>query len=624
MNMKKIIVLLIALTVTFSVKAQWVDNPASNTFLANTSADAGEIYLSTNPGNGDTYVQWNQYYANGWSPSLQRLNFVGEPQWGPDGIHPSYHTLSSWSQGVAMTATTDNAVVTCFSTDAGQSVAIKINADGTYAWGEQGVTLFNGAGGSRTEIIAGDDGGVWTLGSDYTNLYLQYVNADGTTNPIVTISDNGGQSCMFGQMTLSNDNRVFVTYEKLGSGYYTNKQIFVAGYNTDGSAFSQETLLMSTQTFQSTYIHSALSDGMGGGYVYIWHPGIGSAFNIYVFHFNQNGATTIMDTNGTAVHSSDPSNFYLNAYATVDPDSHDIILAYNQTDASTQSSYKIYINRITYLGERVWGDGILVLNNGNIACGGLRIDAFEYGGGFSLIYHKGTASGWTSSTVEAQGFDIDGNTIWNTQMCSGTYGKTGDDNSTGFHGGQNIVAWVNNSTGGLYGQNIGQNGEMGEITPPTPPTPCYAPADFEGEAAYNANLDVSYVVYSWTAPEILPLHYNLYCDEAKDIIQIDGNFTSYYQEFEPGDYIFRLTAVYEDCESDYALTPGGDDYLLIEIIDHQSVPENTYEEIVTITEIYNIKGQVIKAHDIPELSQGLYIVKGMTSSGKTVIRKIVR
>ena len=94
-NMKKLSLIIIALAVTFTVKAQWVDNPSTNTFIANTSADAGEIYLATNTNTGDTYVQWMSFVGgNGWSPNLQRLNFAGEPQWGPDGIHISAHEFS--------------------------------------------------------------------------------------------------------------------------------------------------------------------------------------------------------------------------------------------------------------------------------------------------------------------------------------------------------------------------------------------------------------------------------------------------------------------------------------------------------------------------------------------------
>lgn len=620
--MKKLFFIIIALALTFTIKAQWVDNPAQNTFLANTSADAGEIYTATNHNTGDTYLQWSSFVGgNGWSPTLQRVNFEGVPQWGPDGIHIAGHPFASYSQGFAMATTADGGVVSCFAANDDHSYAVKINPDGTFPWGEQGVQLFGGLGFSRVEVIATDDGGIWTLGFDYQNLYLQYINE--TTGPTITIHDNGGQKCMFGQLTLGYDNKVFVTYEKLGNGMYTDKEIYVAGYNTDGTQFSPETLLMSSQTFQSTYIHSAISDGMGGGYVYIWHPAIGN-FNVYVFHFDQYGASTMLSTNGVPVHSTDYDNLYISASATVDPDSHDIILFYEQTDDAYQIQCKLFINRITSYGERVWGDGILVLDNGTAPCGGYRIDAFEYGGGFSLIYHKGLAQTSMQSTVEAAGYDMNHNVLWNTQLCSNPYNKTGDKNTPGYFSGQNISVWVNAETGGLYGQNIGQNGEMGEVTPPTPPTPCYTPTNFEGEPYYNPETGISAAVFSWTAPETQPLHYNLYYNELKEVIQIDGDITSFYQEFEPGDYIFQLTAVYEDCESDFAITPDGEDYIFIEIPSHESVSEIEYEQIVNIIEIYNLNGQRVNANNIQELNSGMYIIKGVTETGKTVIRKIVR
>lgn len=616
--MKKLLLSIIALVATFAVKAQWVNDPVNNTFIVNTSADAGEIYMTTNQNTGDTYVQWMSFVGgNGWSPNIQRLNFAGEPQWGENGIHIAAHQFSSMSEGVSMTTTTDGGVVSCFAVYDGYTYAVKINPDGTFPWGEQGVQLFGGLGFSRTEIVATDDGGIWALGFDYSNLYLQYVNE--ALGPVVTISDNTGLKCMFGQLTLGTDNKVFVTYEKVGNGMYTNKSIYVAGYNPDGTQFSPETLLMAEQTFQSTYIHYAISDGMGGGYIYIWHPALGN-FNTYVFHYNQNGVSTIMDTNGIPVHSFDSNNLYISASATVDPDSHDIILFYEQTDDYSQSQCKLYMNRITSYGERLWDEGILVLDNGTTPCGGLNIDAYQYGGGFAVTYFKGlNQTSGSQATVEAQGFNMEGTTTWSTQMCSNTYGKTGCEGSTGYHGGQNIISWINNEVGGLYGQNIGQKGEMGDVEPPTPPTPCYAPTNFQGEYVYTQEMYGP--MLSWDTPETTPLHYNLYCEETKEVIEIDAEYTSYFMEMNPGDYIFQLTAVYDNCESDYAMTPNGDDYVLIEVT---SVPEVGYEEIVNIVAIYNINGQLVNAKNVNELNQGMYIIKGVTTSGKTVTRKIVR
>ena len=617
--MKRQLVLVLALLTFGIMQAQWVNDPVNNTFIANTSADAGEIYTATNPNTGDTYVQWSSFVGgNGWHPTLQRINFEGVPQWGDNGISIAGHEFASYSEGFAMTTTTDGGVVSCFAVYDGFTYAVKINADGTFPWGEQGIQLFGGLGFSRAEVIATDDGGIWALGFDYTNLYLQYINQ--TTGPVITISDNTGLKCMFGQLTLGTDNKVFVTYEKLGSGMYTNKSIYVAGYNTDGTQFSPETLLMSEQVFQSTYIHSAISDGMGGGYVYIWHPALYN-FNVYVFHFDQNGNSTIMDTNGTPVHSPDNNNLYISASATVDPDSHDIILVYEQTDDAYQTQCKVFINRITPYGERLWNDGILVHDNGTAPCGGYRIDAFEYGGGFSVIYHQGLAQTSMQSTVEAKGFDMDHNELWSTQLCSNPYNKTSDRNTPGYFGGQNISVWVNAETGGLYGQNIGQNGEMGEITPPTPPDPCNPPTNFYGE--YYSGEAMSGPLLSWDAPDPLPLHYYLYREGLKEVIELDPEFTSYFEEVEPGDYIYKLTAVYENCESNYALTATGDSYVIIEVPDTTSADEIADETIVTITKIHTITGQLVKQTNMDALSPGVYLVQGMTKDGKLVTCKTV-
>ena len=619
--MKKNILLLFALVAFVGAKAQWVDNPVNNTFLSNSSSDAGEVYLSVGT-NGDIYVQWSQFGPNSWSPTLQRLNANGEPQWDANGIHPSYHQMASWSQGFAMTATTDDAVVTCFSTEAEQTVAIKINADGTYAWGEQGLILFEGHGNSRTELLAGDDGGVWALGSDYNDgsTYVCYIEADGTLNPTITISDDDGKLCMFG-LLVPTDDGIFVVYEKeqWAYTYFYEKEIWVAGYNKNGEAISRPTKFMDPLTIGGSYCHYVVPDGLGGGYAYIWHPAYFNAFNTYVFHFDNNGVSTIPSP-GMPVHASDPAYYYLEANATVDPVSHDLLITYIETDAEFQSLCRVYVNRITAEGNKPWDDGIVIIDNGyNNPCTDLLIDAHPYGNMFTVIYNEGSYQ----STVKAKGFDMNCHEMWTTTMSSQSYPREMCENATGFiNDTYNIVAWANNGNGGIYGQNIGWNGSMGEVVAPTPPeTPCYPPTDFEGAAQYNTNLNLTTVFFSWTAPEIQPFYYNLYWENSKEVIRIDGDLTLFFQEFDPGEYIFKLTAVYEDCESDFALTTNGDDHIMIEITDPTAVDEMADEAIVSILKVYTLNGQAIKQVSLDGLSPGVYVIQGLTREGKLVTRK---
>jgi hypothetical protein len=416
---------------------------------------------------------------------------------------------------------------------------------------------------------------------------------------------------------------VFVVYSKHTlQGYTTyNKEIHVAGYNKNGEQIFPETMLFAQQAVGASYVHYAIPDNQGGGYVYQFHNAIGGVYNTYVTHFDKNGTPTITDPNGIAVHSPDYSHFYTNAYATVDPESNDLIIAYLQKDAASQSEHRVYVNRITESGEKPWGDGILVADYTNRSYSDIHVDAIDAVYGFVVTY--GTSQG----TIEAVGYDNEGNQQWNTIMSSTRYNKTISENTTGFYDGQNIVAWVNGDDGGVYGQNIGWDGALGEVSPlPPPPVPCcYAPETFEGNYLYNEETTSYGALLTWEAPAYSVLHYNLYRqnleDETTDIIEIDADVTSYFDEVAPGGYKYQLTAQYEDQESEFALTPEGEDYIVIEVT---SVPENEYEEIVDVIAIYNLKGQLVNTKDINELAHGVYAIIGTTESGKTIVKKVLK
>lgn len=618
--MKKLYLLALALAAFMTLQAQWVDDPTTNTFIANCSADAGEIYTATDPVNGYTYVQWTQGSSNGWAPNLQCLNYEGVPQWGESGVHINTPNLASWSPGYAMAATNDGGVVSVFRTADAHHYAVRINADGTFPWGEEGIMLFDGLGGDRSEVMAGNNGGAWALGTDYDNTYLCYINADGTLNPTITISDDNGKQCMFGLMVPGPYNSVYVVYEKESWAYtyYYEKEIWVVGFSPEGGQIAPETQLMSPYTMGGSYCHYVVPDGLGGGYAYMWHAGIGGAFNTYVFHFDELGNSTISDLNGISVHPTDPSNYYLDAYATSDPVSHDLIIVYEQTDAATQSQSSVYMNRITPTGEKLWGDGINVAGNVGVNYSDLFVDAFEDGSGFMVSY---TVNMSGLSSVFAIGYDMQGDQLWAKNISIGTYNRTMCDNSTGFHLGQNIVAWVNGSNGNVYGQNIGPDGTMGPIEIPEP---CLAPTNFEGSYVYNSEDQTFGALLTWDAPETQPLWYNLFIslpDGNTIHASIDPTETEYYHELNVSATItYRLTATYEHCESDYALTPDGEDYVSINVT---GIEENLDDEIVTIMRIFNANGQSLQVKDLNELNTGLYILQGLTKDGKIVSKKMV-
>jgi hypothetical protein len=622
--MKKISLLLVTFAITFALHAQWVDDPASNTFIANCADGAAEVYVSTDIATGDSYVQWHYQGENGWSPWVQRLDVNGVPQWSANGIHVTTPDFATWSPGYSMTAV-NGGMVTVFRTLGPHHWAVKINADGSFPWGEHGIVLFDGEGGGRSEVLStysfDHDEGIWALGTDMDSSFLQYIDPDGTLRPKATIK-NPEKKCSNG-ILIPSENGVFVVYSKHTlQGYTTyNKEIHVAGYDKNGEQIFPETLLFGQQAVGASYVHYAIPDNNGGGYVYQFHNGIGGVYNTYVTHFDKDGTPTISDPNGIAVHSPDYSNYYTNAYATVDPSSNDVIIAYLQKDAASQSQHRIYVNRITESGEKPWGDGILMADYTGHSYSDIHVDANYGTDGFVVTY--GTGQG----TIEAVGYDGEGNVHWSTTMSSTSYNKTISENTTGFYGGQNIVAWVNSDDGGVYGQNIGWDGALGEVSPlPPPPVPCcYEPSNLQGDYIYIEETASYGALITWDAPDYSVLHYNLYRqnlgDGTTEVIEIDGDTTSYFDEATPSTYKYQLTAMYDDFESDFALTPDGEDHIIIEVT---SVPENDNDnEIVTLLKIYSTSGQLVRNANMGELSSGVYIVQGLTASGKLVSKKVI-
>ena len=481
--MKKSLLFLIGAFAVSALQAQWVNDPATNTKLAPTSYKAGnEIYLRTHEATGDTYMQWNDLAPNGWSVNLQRINVNGVPQWGEAGIHIGSHQFGPWSDGFDMAVTPDNNAITCFANADKECIVMRFDKDGNALWGEQGISVFEfpeeSYGCSKVKLQAGTDGGVWVLADNLENTYLRYINADGTLNPTITISDEES-ICGFGLMTLGANETVFVAYKKMSPKNSPitslNNEIWVASYNIDGTTATAPVQLMESKFFDQPLTHRMIPDGIGGGYAYICNDYVKDSIlfnnNVYVFHFDANGQSTFSDLQGVAVHSFDEETDYTEPSATVDPITHDIILVYFQVPIITDPQdehpeLRILANRITTTGEVLWGEGKLIADNeGEKNFLYPTIDIYPDGSGFMIMY--GIASIVSNfATLEAYGYDMDVNQTWHTQMCSVHDTRNISENTTGFHNGQNIIAWTSELSGndGLIGQNIGLNGNMGPIT----------------------------------------------------------------------------------------------------------------------------------------------------------------
>ena len=182
--------------------------------------------------------------------------------------------------------------------------------------------------------------------------------------------------------------------------------------------------------------------------------------------------------------------------------------------------------------------------------------------------------------------------------------------------------------------------------PPEPPVlPCNAPTGLmRGE--YWASI-------VWTAPEDrTPDSYTvIVIDHLQNDLtnEITGITETHYDDMtatvDATDRSYKVKAVYEECESEFALTPEGDDFVRITDLD---VTENTLlatlypnptngqltieMESMTSVEVFNLVGQCLLRENVTEgnaiidmssLQNGVYMVKVSAISG-SVMQKVVK
>lgn len=461
---KLLLILVISLSINI-LPAQWSNDPSKNTLWATGSENYEEILFSTQPQRGNTYIQWCASHDNGWSPSIQKVDTLGNALLGSNGVHINSHEFDTYSNGVAMAALSDGGAVSVFADYSGRCIAVKVDDDGNFSWGADGIVALETNSCLRTQIVAGHNDGCWIMAHDTNALHFRYYHSDGTPGgKQITIRDTNGYNVAFGQMVIDDQDNIFALYtkEKHHETYYFYKSLYVAKYATDGIQLSSEEKLMNEVSISGQICHNACPDGLGGGYAWISHPALNKLFEVYLFHFDSTGHSTIPDSTGLLVSKPDGVNYHLAPAATLHPTSHDLLMSFAEAEAVNQNSNGLRVSRIKADGSKVWGDnGIELVAKTEKDLANPFIDAFPDGSGASVAYK------FNGNSIVAIGIDDNGKDIWHTTIATPSTDLIELCNKTsGYHNGQNILAWqgTRNDTLGLYGQNLHPNGTLGSFS----------------------------------------------------------------------------------------------------------------------------------------------------------------
>lgn len=182
--------------------------------------------------------------------------------------------------------------------------------------------------------------------------------------------------------------------------------------------------------------------------------------------------------------------------------------------------------------------------------------------------------------------------------------------------------------------------------PPAPPVlPCNAPRRLRREAPMN----VAHI--AWDAPEErTPDSYTVVIvnNITNETTEVTGVADLYYEDaitVEEMDKSYKVKAVYEECESEFALTESGDDFVNVNnlsvaegfinavVYPNPTSGQLTIEaEAMTTVSVFDLVGQCVMRQsvdndqvviDMDNLQNGIYMVKVETLNG-TVMQRVVK
>ena len=182
--------------------------------------------------------------------------------------------------------------------------------------------------------------------------------------------------------------------------------------------------------------------------------------------------------------------------------------------------------------------------------------------------------------------------------------------------------------------------------PPAPPVlPCNAPSRLRREAPMN----VAHI--AWDAPEErTPDSYTVVIvnNITNETTEVTGVADMYYEDaltVEEMDKSYKVKAVYEECESEFALTESGDDFVNVNnlsvsegVINAVVYPNPTSgqltieAEAMTAVSVFDLVGQCVMRQsvdndqaviDMDDLQNGIYMIKVETRNG-AVMQRVVK
>ena len=451
-----------------TAQAQWSADAANNLIVADNAGGTTQPKIVAAP-DGGFYVSW---FGNtgGFDIYLQRLDAGGHELWAHNGVLVADRDYSfTYDYGLAVDAA-GNAYVSyncCENNSTAEHIVVsKVLADGSLAWGANGITVsapasteavynayVTATSDSNLVVAWSADGGVRAQKLDPAGNALWIANG-------VLLNQPSGFKLLGGVQPGLNGDAIASWSNQSGSTRILRAQKLASADGAAQWGGGSAVRVFGVGNLQAGYYPPFLADGAGGG-VFWDYDAVGVAWNARVQHLDANG-NLVLGTNG-ALATTDTTNSHFGTVASWDAASSSIYVVWNDYLNSAGSDYDgVSAQRIDSSGARMWGDTGKVLVPSVASVSGTS----------TLPTPDGVLAGWVTGSIPAANqpltvarLDAAGDYVWAAQTTAvKTDRYTGRVVGTVGSDGFAAYAWQDGGNGDdttIRAQNLNLDGTLG-------------------------------------------------------------------------------------------------------------------------------------------------------------------
>ena len=477
--MKKLFFLIMTIMmVHVMIYAQWSTNPAINNVICNLAGEQAipKVACCTN---GDTYIAYFSNETGNYDVRLQRLDVSGNLLWVTNGILVSNNPSMSWLTDWDIAADPSGACILAIMDIRNGNNNIygyRIESNGTFAWGPNGVTLSNNnsfnAAPKVISTLSGNAVFAWQADSA---ILMQKIGPTGTflwgTSGKTWMPSGASSTHGYSWpqlMPVGSDDFLMKYFEDSGSGMYPTRYIWVQKFNSNGTGVWATPASVSNAggIASFTQILSFINDNNDGCFV-AWHDDRDNDMksNSWVQHVSPTGTVTL-GTNGTEV-SGNYSNNHFYPQAVIPASSTDVYVFWNEMN-SLQSQKGITGQKVSSTGSLLWGPNgmsFIPVSPTDV----YPLMARSYSTDMVVFYEEYVGS--VDQLLKAMRITPTGTFAWtgNSVLISSVVSAKVHTEVSNLNNNQWILTWEDdrNADADIYAQNLKPTGDLGPVGPLT-------------------------------------------------------------------------------------------------------------------------------------------------------------